>query len=244
MIMSGNVLVEKTLKYAREPDIVEKVFKRQVDDLYDALERDDIVNANRIIGAMGDYRNLLAVEPLTILLEYPEESIRSNCALALRKIGDKATAEPMVIDLKGQSVEAGEKAVEEIGDGERFNEQVDNLYDALDGDDIAAGNKIIEAMGESKNYLAVEPLTILLEYPEESIRGNCALALGKIGDKAATRPLIKALNDPSGEIQKKAAKALDDLWSSEEVNPLEVRISNIVDSIQRIRSRLAGLNDN
>jgi TM2 domain-containing membrane protein YozV len=81
----------------------EKLFNEQVNRLYHALDADDIAAANRIIEAIGDSKNTLAIEPLAILLEYWDESIQGSAALALGKIGDKAAIRPLVNALKGTS---------------------------------------------------------------------------------------------------------------------------------------------
>lgn len=76
---------------------------RQIQTLYDALEADNIDFASRIIGFMADSKNLRAVGPLTVLLEYPDEVIQARSALALGRIGDKEAIQPLVTALSKTS---------------------------------------------------------------------------------------------------------------------------------------------
>jgi len=74
----------------------EMLHDRQIQTLYDALEADNIDFAVQVIGSIGDSKNLRAVGPLTVLLEYPDEAIQASSALALGKIGDKEAIQPLV----------------------------------------------------------------------------------------------------------------------------------------------------
>lgn len=64
--------------------------------------------------------------------------------------------------------------------------QIEELYRALDNDNVARAIELIDAAGEARNTLAEEPLTILLEYPDEHVRAHSSLALGKIRGSTAT----------------------------------------------------------
>ncbi len=93
-------------------------------------------------------------------------------------------------------------------DDKLFREQIDDLYNAVEKDDIVASDRIIGYVGDSKNLLALEPLAILLGHQDDSIRSSSALALGKIGDNVSIQPLTKALNDPSEKVKISIVTAL------------------------------------
>ncbi len=98
---------------------------------------------------------------------------------------------------------------------------IDRLYDSLEKEDIESAVSIINHIGDHKNLLALEPLVILLEYHDVAIRGNAALALGKIGDSAAVEPLILLLKDESDLVKESAATALGELGDERALKPLE-----------------------
>lgn len=82
-----------------------------------------------------------------------------------------------------------------------YDQQVKGLYKALDADNIAAAVRIIDDMGDNKNTMAIEPLTVLLEYPDEAIQASSAVALGKIGDMSSITPLVSALSRSSDKVK-------------------------------------------
>ncbi len=129
-----------------------------------------------------------------------------------------------------------------------FKEQIDDLYDAIEKDDIATAGRIIGYIGDSKNLLALEPLAILLDHHDETVRSSSALAMGKIGDKTAIQPLIKALNDPSEKVKisivtalgmfgdKSVIRALENIPLSPEEPKLTNAVRNVVYKIDHTHS--------
>ncbi len=87
-------------------------------------------------------------------------------------------------------------------------EQVDELFDAVEREDIDRSTGIIDAMARVQNVSAVEPLIALLEYPEDRIRTHAALALGDMKAKPAVGPLAALLNDPVVNVKNTAASSL------------------------------------
>jgi HEAT repeat protein len=82
----------------------ETLYDRQILTLYDALEADNIEFAIKVIGFMGDSKNLRAVGPLTVLLEYPDQAIQAHSAIALGQIGDKE-AIPHLVEALGKTTD-------------------------------------------------------------------------------------------------------------------------------------------
>jgi HEAT repeats len=108
-----------------------------------------------------------------------------------------------------------------IVDERHFQEQVNDLFHALEKKDIIAANGIIRAMAINDNKLAVEPLTVLLEYQDETIQVSSAMALGKLGDSLAVQPLLKAAADPSEKVSLSAVAALGMIGDKSALTALE-----------------------
>ncbi|HUL62852.1 MAG TPA: HEAT repeat domain-containing protein, partial [Methanocella sp.] len=106
------------------------------------------------------------------------------------------------------------------GDEPLFENQLNDLYDALTKNDIAGGLELLRQIGDSRNTLALQPLLILLEFPDEQVRRCAAVALGKIGDASAVQPLIKALKDSAAAVQEDAAYALGAIGDERATGPL------------------------
>lgn len=87
-------------------------------------------------------------------------------------------------------------------------EQVDDLYDAVEREDIDRSTGIIDAMARAQNVLAVEPLIALLEYPDDRIRTHATLALGDLRAEPAVGPLAALLDDPVVNERNTAASSL------------------------------------
>lgn len=73
---------------------------------------------------------------------------------------------------------------------------------------------------------SVDCLLESLQDKDPQVRSLSALALGRIGDVRASKPLIEALEDPEPEVRKNSAGALGDLKSTEAVDPLLKLLSN------------------
>lgn len=125
-----------------------------------------------------------------------------------------------------------------------FLKQIDDLYDSLNTGDIQKAEQLIDAIGNSKNVLALEPLCILLEYPDEVIRLSSVIALGKIGQKSTIDPLVKASNDQSVRVRENVAIALGRIGDSKAKYALQRLTSDVpqvrnaaIRAIQQIEQR-------
>jgi HEAT repeat protein len=63
-------------------------------------------------------------------------------------------------------------------------------------------------LGEMRDPVAVQPLTVALHNPDALLRMLCVQALAKIGGPEAGKTLEKATRDPEPRIQQEAQKAL------------------------------------
>lgn len=122
--------------------------------------------------------------------------------------------------MAGEGPEENKKAFNIVNE-RLFQEQINDLYHALEKEDVAAANVIIWAMAASDNKPAVEPLTVLLEYQDDTIQASSATALGKLGDSLAVQPLLKATADPSEKVRLSAVAALGMIGDKSALRALE-----------------------
>lgn len=99
--------------------------------------------------------------------------------------------------------------------------QLHTLYDALEADNIDFAIKVIGFTADSKNIRAVGPLTALLEYPDDAIQAQSAMALGRIGDKEAIQPLVGALSRSSDPVKVSIVTALGMFGDKSVIKPIE-----------------------
>ena len=64
---------------------------------------------------MGSTMNVGAADVLAILLEYPDEDIRAHSAIALGRLGQRATVEPLIKALDDKSSQVSENAAIALG---------------------------------------------------------------------------------------------------------------------------------
>jgi HEAT repeat protein len=77
-----------------------------------------------------------------------------------------------------------------------------------------------QALGEIKDWRAVEPLVAALRDPAIPVRTSAARALGEMRDPRAVEPLIAALSDPSFNVRQEAAASLGLIGDQRAVGPL------------------------
>jgi HEAT repeat protein len=99
--------------------------------------------------------------------------------------------------------------------------QLETLYDALEADNIDFAVKVIGFMADSKNIPAVGPLTALLEYPDDVVRAQSAMALGRIGDKEAIESLVSALSTSTDRVKVSIVIALGMFGDKSVIKPIE-----------------------
>lgn len=90
-------------------------FHEQITRLYYSLDNEDVPMAVTTIDTMGSTMNVSAAEVLAILLEYPDEDIRVHSAIALGKLGQRATVEPLIKALDDKSSQVSENAAIALG---------------------------------------------------------------------------------------------------------------------------------
>jgi hypothetical protein len=88
---------------------------KQIKDLYNSMDKEDLALSVSIIDAMGDNMNLAAADILEILLEYIDEPVRVHAAIALGTLGQHSSVEPLIKALDDPSVQVRENAAIALG---------------------------------------------------------------------------------------------------------------------------------
>lgn len=175
--------------------------------------------------ALGEIRDLRAVNPLIKRLTYPMWRVRWQSAIALGKIGDPRAVEPLIsVLLSDHDPRVRDQAARALWKLED-RRAVSPLISALKDPDPHVRWAAAGALGAIGDRRAVIPLCELLRHHAESSKwwegvGGPANALGRLGDTRAVKPLIGALKHPHGETRWGAALALGKLKDRRAVKPL------------------------
>jgi len=159
---------------------------------YKAQDKGDLLQAaivqKNIVWALGLIKNKSAVEPLIKRLETADPDLKREIILALKMIGNKQ-AVPVLKEILLKEIGSPKKKNPYVGfEAARALGSIDNTDSVY---------TLIRAMKSSKSWL---------------VKGACAEALGKRGDKRAAKALKELLNSDTSEIaswgRDKAALAL------------------------------------
>jgi hypothetical protein len=135
------------------------------------------------------------VEPFIQALKDKDENVRSDAALALRKIGDARAVEPLIQALKDFHVHFdAAKALVKIG-----KPAVEALIQALNCEDVDVQQHAVTALGEIGDVRAVEPLVQVLKGGDIRVHRSALMALGNIGEKRSSGEVIEYLFRNPGE---------------------------------------------
>ena len=197
-----------------------KVDARSVDPIIGALEDDDQGVRYRAVEALGQIKNVTAVDPLIEVLRNDEDrDVRLKAAWALGEIDDARAVDPLsyasVKDADGYVREEAYKVLQKntVGGNKVDARSVDPIIGALEDDDQGVRYRAAEALGQIKNVTAVDPLIEVLGNDEDrDVRLKSAWALGEIDDARAVDPLSYAsAKDSDGYVRDEAKKALGKL---------------------------------
>jgi HEAT repeat protein len=130
-----------------------------------------------------------------------------------RMLGEKQVA-GMLLLLKSKHWQAREFGCYVLG-RRRAKAAIDALIALLSDESERVRERSAEALGRIGDPKAVDALLARLDHPKEmrgkrgsAARGQIALALGRLGEKRALRPLIAVLKDESTQVKRLAAAAL------------------------------------
>jgi len=139
--------------------------------------------------ALGQIRNVRAVEPLVDALKDNQYEVWAEAARALVQIRDAKAVEPLVAMLKGNRGREAAKALGQIGDVRA----VKPLITALQDEDSLMRDYAADALGQIGDSQAIEPLRAALNDKIGTVWQAAAKALGKIGDTGVIESFVKTL---------------------------------------------------
>ncbi|MHC1610533.1 MAG: HEAT repeat domain-containing protein [Candidatus Methanospirareceae archaeon] len=232
----GRYIQEIVEERAREEER-EGLAKNNEHPLIQALEDRDWNVRRSVARALGEIKDLRAVEPLIRALEDEDEDVRKSAAWALGEIGSTKAVEPLIQALRDEKRDVRRSAVEALG---KIGEPaVEPLIQALEDEPESVRLGAVEALGEIRDARAIDPLIRALKGREDNsldIQLSAAQALGKIGDRRAVEPLIHALKDDREEVRWSAAGVLGEIGDRRAVEPL---IHALKDDSEEVRKSAA-----
>ena len=200
-----------------------------LDALYVAMRSQSVVVRRYAIWAIGDIAEKAtgetktrAVQTVLTALTDQDGSVRWNAILALGRIRDPQTAEPLVAYFSNLTAQA---------DGELWGNTrasitkigipaVDSLLGALKHQNPRARLGAAWALGDIGDLRAVGPLIIAMKDEDNVVRQNSADALGKFHDARSIPVLIQALKDSFMPVRRNAASSLGLLGAEKNSGPL------------------------
>lgn len=207
--------------------------RNQIERLYQQ-DPEERAKAARILGEMGSHAGP-AVPFLINMLEdeYPVLSINGiktmesttpakEAAVALWRIG-KPSAEPLSKAFRKEGATIRKKIVQVLG---KIQDQhvTKTLIGALNDEDIHVQCAAIEALGETKDALAIEPLSALLKHKKSKIQQAAQVALSKkitnMKNNKEEESLMNLLNNREYFVRSLAIGALADTKDTRAVEPL------------------------
>ncbi|MDJ0718377.1 MAG: HEAT repeat domain-containing protein [Prochloraceae cyanobacterium] len=210
--------------------ILEKISsKAPINPLIKALKDPGVGGRARAAEALGKIGSKAAINPLIKSLKDPNEYVRVRAAKALGKIGSKAAINPLINVLEDPDeyvrVSAAE-ALGKIGSKAGINYlkhiAIQTHFKNDERERVNAVKTLVEIGSESAIYALIQ---VLGDAAEAYIRSIALKSLVEIGFGATINPLIKALEDPSYNVQTKAAEIL------KEIDP-EVAINSFIKCLE------------
>lgn len=166
---------------------------RSVTPLIKALADNSSYVRMRIARSLGNFKDKKAIDALINCLDDAHEDVRVEAARTLGRIKDKRTVDKLILSLK-------------------------------DDDDLRVSEFVAEALGEIGDNKASDYLAeVLEEYTEDYyiyFRFNAAVALAKMKDKRAIKPLINGLKTSNPHYSSMCASMLGFIGDTSAVEPL------------------------
>lgn len=177
--------------------------------------------AAEALGRIGDDE---ALEPLIYTLNDTDGDVRKQAARALGELDDPIAVDALIEALSDRDWPVRKNAATSLG---RIGDEraLKPLLKTLDDKDIDVRRHAIGALVKMKSK-AVKPLLKKLYDTDWQTRAIAAESLGRIGNKKAVEPLIKALSDrrfrdENRYVRGKAAEALGRIGDKTAVKYLE-----------------------
>lgn len=178
-----------------------KMDKSSVTLLIIALKDKDSSVRMHAAFALGEIRDIRAVEPLNETIKDKDHDVRMRVVNALGKILDNRSVEPLIAALKDKYPGVRIEAAFLLGflNDKRATEP---LISALNDKVLLVRRYAAMSLVNIGDARAVEPLRKLLNDKDSNTRVCAASALGKIKDKKSAESLIGVLNDKTGQKDK------------------------------------------
>lgn len=162
---------------------------------------------------LGVIKDPAAVDPLILAAKDENIYVKRSAIWALGEFTDTRAVVPLIEELQNKNFKVRISAIDAI---EALVKKTPNsrlnsaLIAVLKDDNMFVRSDAARALGNIKDYRAVEPLITLLEDQgsDSNSRNMASWALGQIKDPRAIEPLINALSDDEGTVRYKAVTAL------------------------------------
>ncbi len=189
--------------------------------------------------ALGELRNLIAVDPLIMAIRDRDFDVRRAVIEALGKISDPKATPYIISALDDQEREVKIAAIKALGKlkDRRATKPLIEFLKFLDVSDYDLRKFVVHQLGEIKDPLAVDILLELLK--DTSISQYVIRALVKIGEEAV-EPLIQALQDKDETVRKLSCFALGKIRSLRAVDYLIEKLKDKNREVQEEAVRSLG----
>lgn len=192
---------------------------RDADLLIKLLNKTSGFERNQIAGDLGKIADPIAVEPLIVALNAPDNLV----IWALGNIGDRRAVEPL-IPLLGRrdswTRQMTANALGKIGDARAIHPLIVLL------NDDEAWQQVANALGMI-GEAAREPLKAALENASPKVRERAAEALVRVNDTRDFGPSIAALRDTDPKVR---TKALEQMKAERNIEPLVAYLRSPTDN--------------
>ena len=208
--------------------------------LIQALKDRDGQIRKLVARALGEIKDIRAIEPLIGVLSDNDSNVRCEAADALSKIRDIRAVEPLIFLLDDNDGDVRRKtaqALGKIGDARASRPLIQVL---LSDTDSEVRKKAAMALGEIKDPTTSESLIHAFMDTNYQVRKNAAIALDgiiveRIKNSVTLEILIQALKND--DIRGSAIRALTNTWA---IDPLIKNLKNDDEIIRQMAVRILG----
>lgn len=211
------------LKGIQDPDLVLPI-AGMLDDRDKEVRRAAVF----ALGRLGREEASLTEQPLIKALGDPEEDVRMAAIRALGNAGGEEAVVPLVELLHPETSDLSEASAGSDEDGREAG--------SVKLADWHVKKEVMNSLVDIGDPGAVEPMILLLGDEYYKIRRFAAEGLGKLGDRRAVAPLLKALEtERESEVRVAEVRALGELGGPEATEGLR-RISVDMEEYRNVRT--------
>ncbi|MGI9302660.1 MAG: protein kinase domain-containing protein [Gammaproteobacteria bacterium] len=227
---------------------------RTVQYLLDPLRDDSEYTRRAAVEVLNGIANPNAIRDLLTAIKDVDWWVHTRAADALGTIGGEKVVES-VIELIKDDDEFIRRTAVEIINATKDERSYNSLVNALGDSDWWVKERAIDGLAALGNKKAVPILVKMLDR-EDAGNGQVLIvlmkALSKLGSRAAVKPIIKQLDNPSTVVQKEAVYALEAVTDDGQLGVVAQALSKVAqngdpqlkelaeDASRRLRQRSAG----